>query len=151
MFSKSKPTPASAYTPSEGAARMATGTRHSTFSIIGTDVVITGNVAATVDLHVDGRIEGDLTCANLVQGQESSIKGAIVAESAKLAGKVEGSIVARDLVIHASARITGDVTYENLTIEQGSEVDGRFAHRRAGSAAAQLTTDKVQVELLPEG
>jgi cytoskeletal protein CcmA (bactofilin family) len=74
-----------------------------------------------------------------------------VAESAKLAGKVEGSIVARDLVIHASARITGDVTYENLTIEQGSEVDGRFAHRRAGSAAAQLTTDKVQVELLPEG
>ena len=150
MFSKLKPTPANISDPAEAPARMATGARHTTFSILGSDVVITGNVAATVDLHVDGRIEGDLACASLVQGQDSVIKGAIVADSAKLAGRVDGSITARDLVIHASARITGDVTYENLTIEQGSQVDGRFSHRRAGSPA-QLTDGKVQVELLPEG
>ncbi|MFM6854969.1 MAG: polymer-forming cytoskeletal protein [Sphingopyxis sp.] len=115
---------------------MATGARHTTFSILGADVVVTGNISATVDLHVDGRIEGDIACANLVQGQESLIQGAIVAESAKLAGTVEGSILARDLIIQSTARITGDVTYENLVIEQGSQVDGRFSHRRAGGAGA---------------
>jgi cytoskeletal protein CcmA (bactofilin family) len=109
---------------------MATGARNTTFSIIGSDVVITGNVSATVDLHIDGRIEGDLSCANLVQGADSMVKGAIVAESAKLAGSVDGSITARDLVIHSTAKITGDVAYENLTIEQGSQIEGRFAHRR---------------------
>ena len=134
MFSRSKPTPASASTPVP--ARMATGARHTTFSIIGADVVIVGNVSATVDIPTDGRVAGDLACANLVQGQESLIKGAIVAETAKLSGTVEGSIAARDLTIQASARITGDVTYENLTIEQGSQVDGRFTHRRAGNPAA---------------
>ncbi len=137
MFSKSRPTSANAPAPVSQPARMANGARHATFSILGGDVVVTGNVAATVDLHIDGRIDGDITCANLVQGQDSQIKGAIVAETAKLSGTVEGSINARDLTIHATARITGDVTYENLTIEQGSQIDGRFTHRR-GDAAAKI-------------
>lgn len=113
---------------------MATGARHTTFSILGADVVVTGNISASVDLHIDGKIEGDLKCANLVQGEASEIKGAVIAESAKLAGRVEGSIEAKTLVIHASARITGDVTYENVTIEQGAHVDGKLTHRRAGVA-----------------
>jgi cytoskeletal protein CcmA (bactofilin family) len=116
---------------------MATGSRSTTFSIIGADVVITGNVSATVDLHVDGRIEGDLSCANLVQGPDSLIKGAVVAESARLSGTVDGSINARDLTIQASAKITGDVAYENLTIENGSQVEGRFAHRRGAGTQPQ--------------
>ena len=129
MFSKSKPTPASASAPASQPARMATGARHTTFSILGADVIVTGNISASVDLHIDGRVEGDIACASLVQGEDSLIKGAVVAETAKLAGTVEGSIVARDLTIQASARIAGDVTYENLTIEQGSQVEGRFSHR----------------------
>ena len=99
----------------------------STFSVIGADVVITGNINATADLHVDGAIEGDLTCAALVQGESSSISGSVVAETARLAGKVTGSITARELVILKSARIDGDVHYDALTIEQGAQVDGRFA------------------------
>lgn len=143
MFSKSRPPSASESAPVSQPARLATGARHTTFSIIGADVVVTGNVTATVDLHVDGRIEGDLTCANLVQGQDSVIKGAIVAESAKLSGTVDGSINAKDLTIHTTARITGDVTYENLSIEQGSQVDGRFTHRRGGAIAGKMPLELV--------
>lgn len=160
MFSKSKPTYGAdepAQSPPPAPAKMATGARHTPFSVLGADVVIVGNVSASVDLHVDGRIEGDLACANLVQGPESLIKGAVVAESARLAGTVDGSICARDLTIQASARVTGDVTYENLTIEQGSQVEGRFAHRRGGGLDARATgaaskpvaDQTMQVELLP--
>ena len=99
----------------------------STFSVIGADVVIKGDISASADLHIDGTIEGDIRCAALVQGESSSLSGAVVAESARLAGKVTGSITARDLVILKSARIEGDVHYDALTIEQGAEVDGRFA------------------------
>lgn len=98
-----------------------------TFSVIGADVVITGNISASADLHVDGTIEGDITCAALVQGEKSSISGAVTAETARLAGKVTGSITARELVILKTAHINGDVHYDALTIEQGAEVDGRFA------------------------
>jgi cytoskeletal protein CcmA (bactofilin family) len=99
----------------------------STFSVIGADVVIKGDISATADLHVDGTIEGDIKCASLVQGESSNINGAVTAESARMAGKVNGSITARDLVILKSARIEGDVHYDALTIEQGAQVDGRFA------------------------
>lgn len=106
------------------------------FSVIGNDVTIKGDISATTELHVDGSIEGDITCASLVQGETSTIKGGVRAESARLAGKVDGSIDARELVILRTATITGDVHYDALTIEQGAAVDGRFAPRSNGKAAA---------------
>jgi len=110
-------------------------TGNSTFSVIGSDVTIKGDVSATADLHVDGRIEGDISCASLVQGETSAIEGSIEAESARLAGQLTGSIRARELVILRSARIEGDVHYDALTIEQGAQVDGRFSHREPGKPA----------------
>ena len=139
MFSKSKPTPASESVPSPAPApaKMATGARHTTFSILGSDVVVTGNVSASVDLHVDGKIDGDLKCANLVQGEASEIKGAVIADTAKIAGLLDGAIEAKTLIVHATARITGDVTYESITIENGGKVEGKLSHRRAGAGAAK--------------
>jgi cytoskeletal protein CcmA (bactofilin family) len=106
-----------------------------TFSVIGTDVVIRGNVSATADLHVDGTVEGDIACASLVQGEASLVAGAIDAGTARLSGRVKGTITVRELVILRSARIEGDVHYETLTIEQGAQVEGRFAADAARAAA----------------
>lgn len=130
MFSKKPESPSS-----PAAKPMAT--KSSTFSVIGTDVVIKGDVQASADLHVDGRIEGDIACASLVQGEGSHIEGAITAESARLAGTITGSITARELVVLKSARIHGDVHYDALTIEQGAEVEGRFAHRAPQPRASE--------------
>ena len=113
---------------------MASG--NSTFSVIGTDVVIKGDVSASADLHVDGTIEGDIKCASLVQGETSAISGSVVAETARLSGRVNGSITARELTILKSAVIEGDVHYDALTIEQGAQVEGRFAPNAHAQAAA---------------
>ena len=107
----------------------------STFSVIGPDVTIRGNIEATVDLHVDGTVIGDIACASLVQGEGSRVEGEIRAETARLSGHVAGRIEAKNLVVLKSARIEGDVSYDTLTIEQGATVDGRFAP--LGKKAAQ--------------
>ena len=103
----------------------------SSFSVLGPDIAIHGDLTATADLHLDGRIEGDIKCASLVQGESSQVVGIVVAESARIAGTIRGSITARALVILKSARIEGDVTYGSLTIEEGAQVDGKFMHRTA--------------------
>lgn len=108
---------------------MATRNGASTFSVLGSDLTITGDIAASADLHIDGTVEGDITCTSLVQGETSTIKGGITTESARLSGRVIGSITARELVILKTARIEGDVHYDALTIEQGAQVEGRFARR----------------------
>jgi cytoskeletal protein CcmA (bactofilin family) len=91
--------------------------------VIASDVEITGNLSAKVDLHIDGKINGDVTCGSIVQGEGSVISGKVVAETARLSGKVDGSIEAGDLVIEASARISGDVVYQSLTIAPGGMVE----------------------------
>jgi hypothetical protein len=106
----------------------ATGARNTPFSLIGGDVVVTGNISATVDLHVDGRIEGDVSCATLVQGTESAIKGNVVAKVARIAGTVEGSIEADELVIERSAKIVGE------SPRHGHEAAGPCEARGAGVA-----------------
>jgi cytoskeletal protein CcmA (bactofilin family) len=134
MFSK-KPEQTSSATPARNPARpVANG--GSTFSVIGADVAIRGDIEASADLHVDGAVVGDLVCASLVQGESSRIEGAITADTARLAGTVSGTITARELVILKSARIEGDVHYEALTIEQGAQVDGKFAPDAAKPRAA---------------
>ena len=46
-----------------------------TFSVVGADVTIRGDIDASADLHVDGNVTGDLSCARLVQGEGSRIEG----------------------------------------------------------------------------
>lgn len=108
--------------------------------MIASDVEIVGNLTAKVDLHIDGKVQGDVVCGSLVQGEGSVIMGKVVAETARLSGKVEGSIEAADLVIEASARITGDVVYQNLTIAPGGQVEGKFKHRSTTAPNLHKTT-----------
>lgn len=130
MFQKSR-----AAAPVTGGRSMA----GSTFSVFGADIRIKGDVTASADLHIDGHVEGDVTCTALVQGESSEIVGAVKAESARLSGTVRGTIAVRDLVVLKSARIHGDVHYDALTIEQGAQVDGRFAPRAAGEDATVVS------------
>jgi cytoskeletal protein CcmA (bactofilin family) len=111
--------------------------RRGMFSVIGADVVIAGNINASAELHVEGRIEGDVDCAALIQGAESHIVGAVTAESARIAGAIEGTVRIRQLTVERSARITGDVEYENITIENGGHIDGRM--RRIGATTVTIT------------
>lgn len=123
MFSKSSKSPRPVSPMS------ATGAKHTPFSLIGGDVTITGNLSASVDLHVDGVVEGDISCAALVQGPDSRIIGHVIAQSARLSGLVDGSITAGELVVESTARITGDVRYDRITIEPGSRIAGHFTHK----------------------
>ena len=97
MFSKKRAEEPQSPTAAKPQGRTMAG--NSTFSVIGADVTIKGDVTASADLHVDGRVEGDIHCASLVQGESSTIEGSIEAEVARLSGRVTGSIHARELVI----------------------------------------------------
>ncbi len=97
-----------------------------TFSVIGGNVTINGNIDAQSDLHIDGQVNGDIRCIELVQGEASQIKGRIEASSIRLFGHVEGAIQTKAIIIEASARVTGDISYENISIAPGAQIDGQL-------------------------
>jgi cytoskeletal protein CcmA (bactofilin family) len=110
-----------------------------TLSFIGSEVNITGNVDATGDMHVDGGVDGDLTCGTLTLGQSGRVKGNITAQRATIAGSVDGTISAAELIIEKSARLTGDLSYESVSIETGAKVDGRLNQRGSANELKLVT------------
>ncbi len=140
MFNKRDDAPASTYQPAATTARRTNGSSGTGFSVIGADVVVTGNVRASADLHIEGRVEGDLDCGSLVVGADALIQGQVRAENARIAGRIEGTVSIRQLTVEAGARITGDVEYETISLETGAHVDGRLKHFSAQAAATATVT-----------
>jgi len=99
-------------------------------SFIGPDVVVSGNVTASTQIHIDGRIDGNVHCETLIQGDGGIIAGHITADAAHLAGLVDGTVKARMVTLEPTARVTGDVTYETLSIAAGAAIEGRLSRRQ---------------------
>lgn len=149
MFSR-HPTAHAAAPPKPGKAGPAA------LSFIGPEVVISGDLATSAQLHVDGRIDGDVRCAQLCQGTTGIIAGDIIADEARIAGLVEGTVSAATVIIEASARLAGDVSYDTISIAAGARIDGRLARREAlaqsGSPVLIATvTEPETAEAAPSG
>ena len=97
--------------------------------MIGADIVITGNIEASVDLHIEGRVNGDVRCSTLILGENSSLNGSIHAERVRVSGMVEGAIETRDLAVEAGAQVTGDIVYERLRVANGGSVEGTMKRK----------------------
>lgn len=104
--------------------------RGATFSFIGAEVSVTGDIDSPGQLHVDGKVTGDVHCGRLTQGESGAVSGNIVAGEACLAGLVDGTVEAGTLTLEPTARVTGDILYETLTIATGAQIEGRFKRRR---------------------
>lgn len=102
-------------------------------SVMGRDIVVTGNIDATVDLLIEGRVIGDVSCATLVLGPDSSIKGRIKADRVRVSGQVDGAIETVELAIEAGAHVKGDVSYSRIRIANGGVVEGSLVYK-AGAA-----------------
>lgn len=100
--------------------------RRQALSVIGNDCRITGNIFSQGEVHVDGRVDGDIRCDRLVIGETGSITGEISAESIRVLGTVTGQIRAGAVSLAKTARIVGDITHDSLAVEAGAFIEGRF-------------------------
>jgi cytoskeletal protein CcmA (bactofilin family) len=117
----------------KGGKTAAPGAGGGIFSYLGSEVTVTGDIATESELHLDGKVNGDIHCGALTQGQSGEVRGNIKAAEARLAGLVDGAVEAGTLILESSARVTGDILYESLSVAAGAEVEGRFKRRRGGA------------------
>lgn len=107
-------------------------------SFLGSDVTITGNIGGDGNLHIDGRVDGDVQCGQLIIGPSGQVNGNVTADQAKIAGSINGTVSAQTLTIEASARITGDLSYDSVSVETGAQVEGRVKRLTREDAGAAL-------------
>lgn len=102
------------------------GSRGASLSILAADCRLTGDISCDGEVHVDGRLEGDLSCHVAVIGESGEVSGKIAADLVRVLGSVTGQISARTVELGKTARITGDITHASLIVEAGAHVQGNF-------------------------
>jgi len=93
-------------------------------TIVSADMLIEGNLRTKGEIHVDGRIVGDVECSAVTITQDAKVDGHVVCENARIDGTMLGEIRAKSVIVSKTARIMGDVIHKKVTIEAGAHIEG---------------------------
>lgn len=96
---------------------------------LGTSIVIKGDLIASEDLTLYGRMEGSITLNGghtLTIGRHADIRAAIDAKAVVIQGAVTGNVTAREKVeIQTTGSVSGDVSSPRLAIADGASIRGK--------------------------
>lgn len=118
-------------------------------SVIGPDLLITGNLMSRGEIQIDGEIQGDVHATNLVVGDTARITGGIVADEVVVRGHVMGSVRGKRVLLQNSSHVEGDVYHQTLAIEQGAFFEGKS--RRTEDPTAGIGRFEQPPSNLPTG
>jgi cytoskeletal protein CcmA (bactofilin family) len=94
-------------------------------SLLGPDLVFEGRLSGAGEVHVDGRVIGEVRLGRLTLGESGFVEGSIEAEHVDIRGRVVGTIQALSVRIAASAHVEADITHQQLAMEAGAFFQGR--------------------------
>jgi cytoskeletal protein CcmA (bactofilin family) len=96
-------------------------------SLIGTTLVLKGDLFAQEDLLIEGTVLGSITheADDLTIGTGGDVKADIVARHVVVRGKVRGDVRASEsIVVEASARIEGNLYAPSIELKEGARFKG---------------------------
>jgi cytoskeletal protein CcmA (bactofilin family) len=117
-------------------------------TLVGQGTEITGDLAFTGGLHVDGRIIGNVVAeegssAILILSEFGRIVGEVRAPNMVLNGEIVGDVYGTSRVeLAPKARIKGSVYYNLLEMSIGAEVNGGLLHRPLNTNPQRVLEDK---------
>ena len=95
---------------------------------VGKSVIFKGELVASEDMMLDGRVEGTIFVRDhvLTIGPDADIHADINAKTVLVYGAVTGSIRASEKVdVRESGRIKGDITAPRVAVADGADLHGR--------------------------
>ena len=98
-------------------------------SVISYDTKIKGDIWGGDTIHIDGKLEGNIMCNEVIIGTRGYIVGDIKAKSLSVYGTVNGIIETEDLFVANNARLIGSAYYNKIALEPGAYVEGNCMPR----------------------
>jgi cytoskeletal protein CcmA (bactofilin family) len=111
-------------------------------SLLSVDLQVTGDITSGGEVHISGLVNGDIIAKKLTLSEGSAVTGAVVAETAMVAGALTGRLSANTVILAKTARVVADITHVSLTIETGALFEGYSRRVEAisrGEAALPLS------------
>jgi cytoskeletal protein CcmA (bactofilin family) len=97
-------------------------------SCIGPTIFVKGQLLAAEDIHIAGRVEGDIQLQEhvLTVQPTADLSAGVVAKSVVIQGAVRGDIVARhSIALQHSASVAGKLAAPRIAINEGASFNGK--------------------------
>src|SRR6266571_7999264 len=100
---------------------------HGGKDILSSDVESKGSIKFQKELHIDGKVEGEINSDGVLTiGENADIRGAIKTKSITVYGKVQGNImVGERCELKACCTLQGDLKAARLVVEEGATFIGK--------------------------
>jgi cytoskeletal protein CcmA (bactofilin family) len=124
-----------------------------TLALLGSTIVVKGEITSDEDLQIDGRVEGPVSLRGnrLTVGRSGQLNSEVTAREVIVYGNVSGNLRARDRVeIKKDGRVIGDIATARISIEDGAYFKGHIEIEHTQSSAPEKT-EKKETELIPVG
>jgi len=118
-------------------------------SIIKTDLVVNGGLVSKGSVQVDGKVEGDVRAKRLTIGEKAAIVGDVYADKATIRGRVDGSIMAREVHLCATCHVKGNIVSKILSVEANAHFEGNC--QPAENPLARATEADATLSIVVEG
>lgn len=114
-------------------ARLLRGDKNVVPCIISKGTKIQGDIIDGDVIQIDGKIEGNISCRELIVGVGGQVVGDVQAHGVELYGDLNGSIKVENLFIAGSAKFVGNSVYKTIAIEPGAVLVGQCAKKQETS------------------
>jgi len=129
-------------------------------AVIGTSLVLKGDVTGENDLLIQGQIEGKVVLKknSVTVGKNGRVKADIYGKVIRVEGKVQGNLFADEkIVINKSGDVRGNLSAPRVTLEDGArfkgsvDMENRASDTESASAASTSSAaDKNRKTLVKE-
>ena len=112
-------------------------------SIIGKNTQVDGNITTKGTIRIDGRLNGNVKADWVVLGEKSFVRGDIQVAGALVAGYVEGSVSAKEIIeVKRTGQVRGDVATSKLVVIEGGMIDGKVGmQQKEGAKVVELNKE----------
>lgn len=93
-------------------------------SVIGEDLIVSGEIKCKSDLMIEGRVEGNVSCVSLLVGKSGTVTGDISTEDVLVEGTVHGMISSGSVELKDGCTLLGDISSHTLAIDHGANFTG---------------------------
>ena len=111
-------------------------------SILGSDIIITGDIKTDGDIQIDGRLDGNIKAGNVTIGEQGAVNGKISAGSVHVRGKVTGKVDAKSIDLAETANVQADLVQDQLMIANGAFFDGKCTRKTSAPTPIKSGTAK---------
>lgn len=93
-------------------------------SVLGASIEITGTIVTPNDVHIHGKLTGDVRAATLTVWEGGFVAGEVVADTVIVHGTVEGRILGAKVQLNPGAVVRGDIIHTALGVDSAALFEG---------------------------